>query len=155
MQRSEGDPDSESAKAFMTALEGQEFQEASDYLNEDFLFSGWTPQPLNKQNFLDTFKNLKEGIPGLIFNLHNVSDNANHQVNGTIKIAGYQSDSFILPALGTPPIPQMARSVSLPSEEVTFVLNNGKISQMQVHLVEGGGIQGLLEQLGIDLPIIQ
>ncbi len=150
-----GDPDSEKVKAFMTALEGKDFDEASDYLSDNFISIGWTPRPLDKQNFLGTIKGLKEGIPGLVFNLHNVADNADHQVTGTIQVSGYQSDSFILPALGTPPIPQMAKSVMLPTEEVEFMLSDGKIARMNVQPTEGGGIKGLLSQLGFELRLAQ
>jgi len=154
MQHTE-DPDSEKVKAFMMALEEREFEEASGYLSDDFLFTGWTPRPLDKRQFLETMKGLKEGIPGLIFNLHNVADNANHQVTGAFQVAGYQSDSFILPVLGTPPIPQMAKSVALPSEEVEFELRAGKIARLNVQHTQGGGIKGLLEQLGFELPLAQ
>ncbi|HTK07765.1 MAG TPA: hypothetical protein VL485_11395 [Ktedonobacteraceae bacterium] len=149
------DPNSEIVKAFISALENREFDEASDYLSDNFACTGWTPLPLYKLSFLGTIKGLKEGIPGLVFNLHNVADTANQQVTGTIQVAGYQSNSFVLPALGTPVIPQMARSVSLPSEEVEFRLNDGKITLIRVEPVQGGGIRGLLEQLGIELRLAQ
>ena len=149
------DPNSEIVKAFVSALENREFDEASDYLSDNFACTGWTPLPLYKLSFIGTMKGLKEGIPGLTFNLHNVAEITEQQVTGTIQVAGYQSDSFILPALGTPPIPQMGRSVSLPSEEVEFRLNAGKITRMHMQPVQGGGIQGLLEQLGIELRLAQ
>jgi hypothetical protein len=70
-------------------------------------------------------------------------------------MTGTQTDGFILPPLGLPPIPQMARTVSLPEEHWNYTLQNGKIAQITVQRVPGGGIQGLLHQLGIDMPIIQ
>lgn len=141
---------------FTTALEGNDFDVAAGYLTDNFLFSGWTPRPLTKANFLSTIQNLKAGIPGLIFNLHNVlEENEGRQVTATWQVAGYQSDSFILPALGTPPIPQMARSVSLPTEDVRYLLENGQINALHVQSTAGGGIVGLLNQLDFDLPIVQ
>ena len=148
------DTPTDSVRNFMSALETNDQESASGYLADNFLFSGWTPRPLNKQNFLGLIAGLKEGIPGLIFNLHNVQEQ-DAKVTGTIKISGYQSDSFILPQLGTPPIPQTASSITLPTEDVTYILNNNQISSLSVQHVEGGGIHGLLRQLGFDLPIIQ
>jgi hypothetical protein len=144
----------DTVKTFMAALEGNEFEEAASYLADDFLMTGWTPQPLNKAAFLDVMKGLKGGIPGLIFNLHNVSEQDN-TVRGTIQVAGYQTDAINLPALSLPPIPQMGRSVSLPTEDVAFHVENNRILSMIVHHVAGGGIQGLLHQLGTDSPILQ
>jgi hypothetical protein len=154
MQQIDGS-NSEIVTAFTAALENREFDEAGRYLSDNFACTGWTPLPLYKLSFLGTIKGLKEGIPGLVFHLHNLAETTDQQVTGTIQVAGYQSDSFILPALGTPVIPQMARSVSLPSEEIEFRLNAGRITRIHVQPVQGGGIQGLLEQLGIELRLAQ
>ncbi|GCE18037.1 nuclear transport factor 2 family protein [Dictyobacter kobayashii] len=146
---------SDIVRSFMNALDDNELDTATNYLAEDFLFSGWTPKPLDKNGFLSMIKDIKEGIPGLIFNLHNVLEPSSDRVTGTLQIKGYQSDSFIIPVLGTPPIPQTATSVSLPIEDVTYQLNGSTIASMVVQHVQGGGITGLLKQLGIDLTIVQ
>ncbi len=144
----------DSVRAFVTAIENNEKEGTVDPLADDFLFSGWTPKPLNKADFITTFSELKSGIPSLMFNLHNLTEEGN-AVTGSMQIAGYQSDAFSIPPLSLPPIPQMARSVSLPVEDVRFQLSNNKITAWTVHHVPGGGIQGLLRQLGFDAPIIQ
>jgi hypothetical protein len=59
-------------RTFMTALEENNPEEFESYLADDFRFSGWTPRPLGRAGFLDLLKGLKEGIPGLIFHLHNL-----------------------------------------------------------------------------------
>jgi hypothetical protein len=149
------DPNTDIVKTFMSALEDNEFEQATSYLTDNFTFSGWTPQELDKSGFMSLIEGLKEGLPGLIFNLHNVQEPEENHVTGTMQIAGYQTDSFILPTLGLPPIPQMARSVSLPTEDVFYQLRNGQIEVMHVQPTPGGGIKGLLQQLGINVPIVQ
>lgn len=146
--------DIELVRNFMTALDDNETSEYERYLAPAFVFIGWIPKPLNRQGFLDVIGGLKEGIPGLIFNLHNVLEAGPQQVTATWHIAGYQTNSFILPTLGLPPIPQMGRSISLPTEEVVYELANNQIRTIQVQPTEGGGIKGILEQLGIDVPIV-
>jgi hypothetical protein len=138
----------------MTALDNNEQDQWGDYLTDDFTFSGWTPKSLTKSDFLNVMAGLKEGLPGLIFNLHNVREDGD-KVLGTWQLVGYQTDSFNLPALGLPPIPQMARSVSLPTEDVTYIVENGHIVLIFVQPNSEGGIKGLLRQLGINVPIIQ
>ena len=144
---------------FMIALESKDFDTAASYLSDDFVFSGWTPQPLDKDQFITVMEQLKAGIPNLSYHFHTVRDVQDlvqeSNVKAAIQMTGTQTDSFILPPLGLPPIPQMARSVSLPEEHWDYTLQNGKIVKITVQRVPGGGIQGLLRQLGIELPSIQ
>jgi hypothetical protein len=148
------DSPSENVKNFMTALDDNNLESAADYLADDFVFSGWIPKPLHKDGFFNLISGIKEGIPGLAFNLHNVLEEGK-TITGNIHVTGYQTDSFIIPVLGTPPIPQTANSVSLPSEEVTYRVEQNLIIMFDVKEVEGGGIVGLIKQLGIDLTIVQ
>ncbi len=149
----------ELVKAFMDALEAKDFDTASSYLADDFLFSGWTPQPLDRTQFMAVMDGLKEGIPSLSYNFHTVRDVQDVQqesrVKATVQMMGTQTESFILPPLGTPPIPQMAGTISMPEEQWNYTLENGKIARIVVGHVAGGGIQGLLHQLGVDLLIEQ
>lgn len=149
----------ETVRNFINALEANETETASNALANNFLFTGWTPQPLNKKQFLSVISELKVGIPGLMFNLHNLDEhddiNQGAIVTGNMQIAGYQSDSFEIPTLSLPIIPQMGRSVSLPVEDVSFVVQNEQVAQMTVKRTRGGGMEGLLHQLGTDSPIIQ
>ncbi len=140
-------------KTLMTALEANDLDIAESLLADNFVMDGWTPQILDKKGFLQVIRGLKEGIPGLIFNLHNIQgeDNA---VTGTWQIVGYQTDAFNIPILSLPPIPQMGRSVSLPTEDVEFTTNNNLITRLLVKHSDGGGIRGLLNQLGVDMTIV-
>ncbi len=144
----------DTVRTFVSALDDNEKEVAANALTDDFLFTGWTPKPLNKADFLTTIAELKAGIPGLMFNLHNLAE-LDNTVTGSIQIAGYQSDSFSIPPLSLPPIPQMARSISMPVEDVTYTLEGDKIASWRVQHVAGGGISGLLHQLGFDAPVIQ
>ena len=152
----------ELVKDFMTALESKDFGTATSYLANDFFFSGWTPQPLNRDQFIAVMGGLKEGIPNLTYHFHTVHDRRDPQdtlqesyVKMTTRITGMQTDGFILPALGMPPIPQMGNAVAMPEETWNYMLANDKITRIVVGHVPDGGIQGLLHQLGVDLPIIQ
>ena len=148
------DTPSNNVKNFMTALDDNNLESAAAYLADDFIFSGWTPKPLDKNGFFNLIGGIKEGIPGLAFNLHNVLEEG-ETITGNIHVTGYQTDSFIIPVLGTPPIPQTANSVSMPSEEVTYRVEHNLIILFDVEKVAGGGIVGLIKQLGIDLTIVQ
>ena len=108
---------------------------------------------------MSVMEELKAGLPNLSYHFQAVKDvhdlEQEDSVKAAIQMTGTQTDGFILPPLGLPPIPQMARTVSLPEEQWSYTLQDGKIVRIMVHRVPGGGIQGLLQQLGIDVPIIQ
>lgn len=77
------------------------------------------------------------------------------RVKATVQMMGTQTESFILPPLGIPPIPQMAGTIAMPEEQWSYTVENGKIARIVVGHVAGGGIQGLLHQLGVDLLMEQ
>jgi SnoaL-like domain len=146
-------------KAFIHALEAGNFEAASGYLTDDFHCSGLSPQQLDKGQFIQVIQGLKEGIPNLTFHLQDVhavrqKPGEGEILTGTMHMVGTQTDGFILPPLGLPPIPQMAKSISLPQEQVDFSMKENRIAMMRVHHVPGGGIKGILQQLDIDMPEI-
>jgi hypothetical protein len=149
----------EMVQAFMTALEVKDSDRAASYLSDDFIFSGFTPQPLDKSQFLKVMAELKSGMPNLVFHLHDVHEVQEKEqtvrVEATTQITGTQTAGFILPPLSLPPIPQLGESVSLPEEHWRYVIRDNKITRIIVDRVPGGGIGGLLHQLGVDVPIIQ
>ena len=146
-------------KAFMAAFEGKNFDTAKTYVTDDFIFTGWTPQPLYASDFFTIFRELASGIPNLMFGFHTVHDlherQADSRVQATTHITGTQTEGFILPPLGLPPIPQTAQSIMLPEEHWNYTVVNNKITRIHVQHVSGGGIGGLLHQLGVNVPIIQ
>jgi hypothetical protein len=139
---------------FTNALEANDLESAASKMANGFTFSGWTPEPLAKQNFLGVIEGLKAGIPNLKFNLRNLQEHES-SVTGTIQVTGYQSNSFVLPPLGLPPIPQMAGKISLPPENISYTVANGLIERINVQNSPEGGIRGILRQLGTDSPIVQ
>ncbi|HEY7416995.1 MAG TPA: nuclear transport factor 2 family protein [Ktedonobacteraceae bacterium] len=141
----------ESVRAFMTALDSNDLDTAAGYLDDQFIFSGWTPRDMSGQELLNVIKGLKEGIPDLQFNLYDVQGHDN-TVDATIQVTGHQSDSFILPTLGLPPIPQTDNNVSLPTEEVSYLVSNGHIARWDARRGKDVGVLGILHQLGIEVP---
>jgi predicted ester cyclase len=149
----------EIVNAFMQALETKEYARAGDYLSDSFFFIGFTPRPLTKSQFLEVMSRLAAGFPDLSYTFHGVyEDTATAEgtpVRGTVRITGTQTDSFTLSPLGLAPIPQTARSIALPEETWEYLIRDNAIASIRVDHVPGGGIEGLLSQLGISDPIIQ
>lgn len=149
----------ETVNAFMQALEAKEFSRAANYLSDTLSFIGFTPRPLTKKQFVIVMEGLTEGFPNLSYNVYDVKEVDDtlegKRVRATVHITGTQVDSFVLPPLGLAPIPQTGRSISLPEETWEALIRDDVISTIRVDGVPGGGMEGLLNQLGIDDPIIQ
>jgi hypothetical protein len=145
--------------ALMQALEAKEFTRAAGYLSDAMILTGFTPAPLSKNQFINVMSELAEGFPDLDYNFHGIEEYEQTMegslVKGMVQITGTQVDSFKLPELGIGPIPQLAGSVSLPEEQWEYLVDNNAIASIRVDRKPGGGIEGLLNQLGIHDPIVQ
>lgn len=145
----------ETVQAFMRALEAAQFDSAKGYLAEGFTFSGWTPGPLNRDDFMTVMSGLKSAMPNLSYHFHGAREleekEQDNEEIGSVQISGTQENSLNLPPLSLPPIPQMAHSVSLPPTHWYFTLQNGRISRINVERVHDGDVHALLNQLGTDV----
>ncbi len=145
----------ETVRDFMTALEAAQFATAKEYLADSFTFSGWTPGPLNRDDFMTVTSGLKSSMPNLSYHFHGARElEAKEQDSegiGNVQISGTQENSLNLPPLSLPPIPQMAHTVSLPPTHWYFTLQNNLIARITVEHVQDGDIHALLNQLGTDV----
>src|SRR5215469_4707951 len=146
--------------AFMEAFEAKEFDKAASYLSDNFQCSGSTPQPLNKDKFMSYASALATGMPNLSYNFRDIREvdeslGEGSRVRATIQITGTQTNVFEIAPLGLPLIPETNKSVSLPAQHWDYVVKGNAIAFIRVEPVSGGGITGILEQLGIDIPIVQ
>jgi predicted SnoaL-like aldol condensation-catalyzing enzyme len=144
--------------AFMQALETKDFDGAASYLSDDFYFSGSMPRPLNKDQFIKFFQELARGIPNISFHVHDVHEVEENDIGSrevaTIQMTGHQVNAINLYQLSLPIIPQMGKSVSLPEEHWEYVVRGNAIAAIDAEHVPGGGVAGLLHQLGVDAWII-
>ena len=149
----------ETVQAFMQAVEGAQFDTAKGYLADSFTFSGWTPGPLNRDDFITVLSGLKSSMPGLSYHFRGSREldekEQESQEVGSVQITGKQENALNLPPLSLPPIPQMAQTVSLPPTHWYFTLQNNLISRINVEHVHGGDFHALLNQLGTDVRPIQ
>ncbi|HLI08337.1 MAG TPA: hypothetical protein VKV40_17365 [Ktedonobacteraceae bacterium] len=147
-------------KQFIIALESQEYTLASAYLADDCTFTSNLPRPLDKKQFIALMKELKYGLPNLSLNASDIHETNNEleqeqSVECTVQLTGTQSNIMELVPLSLPPISETNRLVRLPVEHWHFTIINDQITAIVVPPVPGGGIPGLLAQLGVNIPIIQ
>ena len=145
----------EIVKTFVTALQSGDMETATAHMSDDFICSGWTPQPLDKEQFLAMQSALLNAMPDYSYNLSEVSkvQNEKHVVEAFIQITGTHTNELTLPMLGMPPIPATGLAVTLPQVKTKYLIEDSKVAQMSIGTVPGGGLAGLLQQVGSELTV--
>jgi len=118
---------------------------------EGFRFSGATPEPLNKAQFLDLMRALTAALPNWRFNISEIRETGN-TVSMVNSITGKNTGVLDFPSLGINSLPATGRKVALPAEAIDVVVMNGRISEFKVTPTPGGGLMGIFSQLGIKVP---
>jgi predicted ester cyclase len=144
----------ETVQRFIAALEARDWRAVARHLTGDFVFSG-PPQPLRRDGFLALMKALGNALPDWSFNLHDIQYAAGGTVSAKMRITGTHTARLALPMPGLPPLPPTGKKVALPEECVEFVPAGDKVAAFAIIPVPGGGISGLLRQLGAELPVQQ
>ena len=119
-----------------------------DQMADDFAFTGATPRPMNKEQFLEVMRAIITAIPDWRFNITNVSG-AGDNVRMVNRITGKNTGTFNYPPMGINSVPPTGKSIALPQETADMVVRDGKIVAYIVTPVQGGGLMGILTQLGI------
>ncbi|RJP77620.1 MAG: hypothetical protein C4524_07815 [Candidatus Zixiibacteriota bacterium] len=140
---------SDLVKAFIAALESDDPHRAGEYLSDDFTFQGPIPGPLNKAEFLDYFSALKKGLPDFAFNLDTIREEEGI-LFGVLHRTGTHTGELALP--GIVPILPTGMSVALPNEPIHFHFCGNQICELEIDHASGGGLEGILEQLGAEMP---
>jgi SnoaL-like polyketide cyclase len=142
---------SETVRALLTAIEQQRWDEAKSYLTDDFTFDGAVPQPISADAWLGVHKALAVAMPDIRLNGSDI-----HEEQGMVRlhlqIAGTQTRELALPIPGIPSIAPTGKRVQLPQESCSCAFRGDKVASYTVETTPGGGVPGILAQLGAALP---
>jgi hypothetical protein len=136
----------------ITALQSGDMGMAASLLADDFVLRGWVKQQLDKGQFLALQSNLLVAMPDFSYNLSDVHMEG-QSVQALIQISGTNLGNFDLTMLDIAPIQATGLAVELPQVPVTFLTENDTIKEMATPTVAGGGLSGLLQQIGGELPV--
>src|SRR5579875_1163758 len=142
----------EIVKTFITALQSGAIAMAARYMTDDFKLIGWTPEPLDRGKFLALQTQMDTGMPDFSYNLTDLHARGS-VVTGLIQLAATHTRDLAFPQFGIPTILTTGSVIGLPQVPVEFALNDGKVAEMKMQAVPGGGMEGLLQQLGNNLAI--
>jgi hypothetical protein len=143
----------DTVKTCITALQSGDLELAASTLSDDFLLTGLTPTPLRKNEFLSLQGELLTAMPDFSYNLTEI-----HKEEGDVvaltQITGTHTRDLTLSMLEVPTLQATGIAVTLPQVRTVFQVEEGKVLGMQVEVVPGGGVEGLLQQVGAELPIL-
>lgn len=139
------------AKKFADLLEAKDLNGIQEILAEDFVAKGPTME-LNKQQAINYLQALFTAFPNFSFGLTDIEE-----TEGQIRFTSYQKgthqgvldlNSFGIP-ISSPPT---GKTFNLPKEKILLRMADDKITYFTEEIAEGGGLAGILAQLGIVSP---
>jgi predicted ester cyclase len=130
-------------------ISGGDLQKAGEYMADDFVFAGATPQPLGKDAVLGFWAGVRQAFPDFD---HNVEDlvERDGKLYGTVAVSGTHLGDLNVP--GLPTIPPTGKKVQLPRERIELSYRGDLFTEWLVEEVPNGGIKGILSQIGVAVP---
>ncbi len=138
-------------KEGLAASEAGDFGKLESLVADDFSMTGPVPMPVGKREFIGLMMALVKAMPDWKFNAGEYQENGD-QVTVPLRITGTHTGELQLPMPGLPAIQASGTKVSLPSEPSTFTVKNGQLTKLEVASTPGGGVMGILSQLGVNMP---
>lgn len=133
---------------FNTAVEKGDPKALDNILADRFQFrhAAMPEAPADKQQFIDMVTSLHKALPDIRFNPSDIKES--NPVKGTVQITGTHTGPLHFPPLTEEPVEATNKKVNMPVEPSTWTIENDKIVRYEVEKVPGGGVIGMLEQVG-------
>ena len=138
-------------KSVLAAFESGDTKKAGSLLSDDMQFAGPVPKPVGKNEFVGLQGALVGALPDWKFNPGEYKEQGD-KVIVKVHISGTHTKPLTLPPMGIQSLPPSGKKVQLPYETLTISVKNGKVSRIDGEHVEGGGVPGLLAQIGAKVP---
>jgi hypothetical protein len=146
----------EIVQALFDSVQRGDFQKARFLISKDCQFSGPVPEPIKREAWMGINRNLKKACPNLDYHFH--VDRVDGLDGGVVKISaelkGTHSEVLDLSPVGLGVTPATNKSFATPREHGKVTIKGNKVASWVVEPIEGGGLMGILGQLGIKLPTV-
>jgi hypothetical protein len=137
---------------FFREIEKNNFTVAETLVSENFEVVGVGPRPLGAREFLGAHKAMNTGMPDFKFN-YKIGDVKGNVVEAKVKLTGTHFKDMPAPIPGLKTIPATNKTLRMPEERLTFTIKDNKIDKLHLESVPGGGLPGVLKQLGVEIPV--
>jgi predicted ester cyclase len=138
------------ARDFVTTMTDEEKTRA--HLAADAMVSGGVlPQPMPAMEVFNLIRAIHAAFPDLKFEVEQVTVNGN-EATVDVQLIGTNTGSLSMPLPGmSGSIPPTGKKVAVKDVFVVTVQDD-KVSHMRVQSPAGGGLPGVLAQLGVNMP---
>ncbi len=136
------------AKSGIAAMEAGNFDFIRDNCTADMVFNAPGGMSLNRTEFINAQRALLRALPDYRFNASNYKQ-VGDRVTYTIQISGTHTGVLDMHLPDVPVLQPTNKHIRLPQEPVTVLLRDGKIYRVDLAEVPGGGLNGILTQLGV------
>jgi ketosteroid isomerase-like protein len=126
-------------------ISGGDLGRAGEYMADGFRFVGVQAAPLGKSETLGVWAALRTALPDFNHNLRDLRE-AGNIVYGVVEVTGTHKGTFTVPH--GPALAATGRKFRNPAERVAITVRDGKVTEWAVEQVPGGGVAGVLGQLG-------
>ena len=140
----------ETAKRFAALAEAKDLNGLQAILTDDFTAKGSTIK-LNKQQLVGYLKVLFTAFPDYCFGMTNFEEKGDSVYCDSYENGTHQGILDLNP-FGLPvTLPPTGKAFTLPKSRFTFRVENNKITYFNEEVTTGGGLEGILAQLGVKL----
>ena len=136
----------------MDSVQRGDFAKAKTLLSDDFRFKGLVRRPITGKTWLKLGTSLLMAFTGLNYNFKVASATGN-VVNTTSQMSGNNRGAFDLPGLHMGVISATHKKFSTARENNKITVRDQKVSSWVVEPTEGAGLNEILGQLGVKLPV--
>jgi hypothetical protein len=146
----------EIVQALLDSVQRGDFQKAKFLVSQECQFSGPASEPIKREAWLGINRNLKKAFPNLDYHFHmdGLEGLDQHVVRISAEIKGTQSGDLDLSSVGLGVTPATNKSFATPREHGKVTIKNEKVASWVIDRIEGGGLMGILRQLGVRAPTI-
>ena len=140
-------------QTLLDSVQKADFEQARSLLSDDFQFIGSVPEPINRDTWLRMSRSLKKAFPDLDYRFH-VEGADGNIVRIWAKLKGTHTNELDASVVNMGVIPATKKSVFNPNERGKVTVKGGKVTSWIVESIAGGGLMGILGQLGVKSPSV-
>ncbi|HEY46510.1 MAG: hypothetical protein AMJ88_07180 [Anaerolineae bacterium SM23_ 63] len=142
----------EIAESFTKAMNSGDWEKVESFLSEDFKFMGPVPEPMSGKQWVRLSKSMLRAFPDIQYHFR-IDSIEGDVVRTTTRLTGTHTGGLDLTAMGLGVIPATGISFSNPEEEGEAVVKGDKVVSLHVKSVEGSGLMGILQKIGVEVPV--
>ena len=136
----------ETVQVLVDSIQRGDFEVAKSMLADDFQFSGFISEPINKETWLGMSASLQTAFPNLDYHFKVIGTQGDI-VRTTMQLSGTHTGSFDLTNLNLGVIPATDRAFAAKCEKTKVTVRENKVTAWVIEPTQGSGLMAILSQL--------